>query len=221
MKAWMTAAAAAVVLLWGGLSAEAAQPGLRETAAQVSEEAPALVDGLDARYPVWEGGTALQRARVNAAVEVETVRFATELEKMQEHGDVDGWVRWMAGRTDGGLVSLVLLESVYPHHAAHPSTAVVGMTFDEKGYRVSREEALRRAAGTDVEAAVSQQAAERGLALFPEAWRQQTDWPEQFYVGADGQLYFIFQQYEIAPYAAGWIAIDAGPWDGEYIYKRQ
>lgn len=215
MKAWMTAAAAAMVLLWGGLSAEAAQPGLSETAAQVSEEAPALVDGLDARYPVWEGGTALQRARVNAAVEAETVRFATELEKMQEHGDVDGWVRWMAGRTDGGLVSLVLLESVYPHHAAHPSTAVVGMTFDEKGYRVSREEALRRAAGTDVEAAVSQQAAERGLSLFPEAWRQQTDWPEQFYVGADGQLYFIFQQYEIAPYAAGWIAIDAGPWDGE------
>ncbi len=215
MKAWMTAAAAAVVLLWGGLSAEAAQPGLRETAAQVSEEAPALVDGLDARYPVWEGGTALQRARVNAAVEAETVRFATKLEKMQEHGDVDGWVRWMAGRTDGGLVSLVLLESVYPYHAAHPSTSVVGMTFDEKGYRVSREEALRRAAGTDVEAAVSQQAAERGLALFPEAWRQQTDWPEQFYVGADGQLYFIFQQYEIAPYAAGWIAIDAGPWDGE------
>lgn len=215
MKAWMTAAAAAMVLLWGGLSAEAAQPGLRETAAQVSEEAPALVDGLDARYPVWEGGTALQRARVNAAVEAETVRFATELEKMQEHGDVDGWVRWLAGRTDGGLVSLVLLESVYPHHAAHPSTAVVGMTFDEKGYRVSREEALRRAAGTDVEAVVSQQAAERGLSLFPEAWRQQTDWPEQFYVGADGQLYFIFQQYEIAPYAAGWIAIDAGPWDGE------
>lgn len=215
MKAWMTAAAAAMVLLWGGLSAEAAQPGLRETAAQVSEEAPARVDGLDARYPVWEGGTALQRARVNAAVEAETVRFATELEKMQEHGDVDGWVRWMAGRTDGGLVSLVLLESVYPHHAAHPSTVVVGMTFDEKGYRVSREEALRRAAGTDVEAAVSQQAAERGLSLFPEAWRQQTDWPEQFYVGADGQLYFIFQQYEIAPYAAGWIAIDAGPWDGE------
>lgn len=215
MKAWMTAAAAAMVLLWGGLSAEAAQPGLRETAAQVSEEAPARVDGLDARYPVWEGGTALQRARVNAAVEAETVRFATKLEKMQEHGDVDGWVRWMAGRTDGGLVSLVLLESVYPHHAAHPSTAVVGMTFDEKGYRVSREEALRRAAGTDVEAAVSQQAAERGLSLFPEAWRQQTDWPEQFYVGADGQLYFIFQQYEIAPYAAGWIAIDAGPWDGE------
>lgn len=215
MKAWMTAAAAAMVLLWGGLSAEAAQPGLRETAAQVSEEAPALVDGLDARYPVWEGGTALQRARVNAAVEAETVRFATELEKMQEHGDVDGWVRWMAGCTDGGLVSLVLLESVYPHHAAHPSTAVVGMTFDEKGYRVSREEALRRAAGTDVEAAVSQQAAERGLSLFPEAWRQQTDWPEQFYVGSDGQLYFIFQQYEIAPYAAGWIAIDAGPWDGE------
>lgn len=215
MKAWMTAAAAAMVLLWGGLSAEAAQPGLRETAAQVSEEAPALVDGLDARYPVWEGGTALQRARVNAAVEAETVRFATELEKMQEHGEFDGWVRWMAGRTDGGLVSLVLLESVYPHHAAHPSTAVVGMTFDEKGYRVSREEALRRAAGTDVEAAVSQQAAERGLSLFPEAWRQQSDWPEQFYVGADGQLYFIFQQYEIAPYAAGWIAIDAGPWDGE------
>lgn len=215
MKAWMTAAAAAMVLLWGGLSAEAAQPGLRETAAQVSEEAPALVDGLDARYPVWEGGTALQRARVNAAMEAETVRFATELEKMQEHGEFDGWVRWMAGRTDGGLVSLVLLESVYPHHAAHPSTAVVGMTFDEKGYRVSREEALRRAAGTDVEAAVSQQAAERGLSLFPEAWRQQTDWPEQFYVGADGQLYFIFQQYEIAPYAAGWIAIDAGPWDGE------
>lgn len=215
MKAWMTAAAAAMVLLWGGLSAEAAQPGLRETAAQVSEEAPARVDGLDARYPVWEGGTALQRARVNAAVEAETVRFATKLEKMQEHGDVDGWVRWMAGRTDGGLVSLVLLESVYPHHAAHPSTAVVGMTFDEKGYRVSREEALRRAAGTDVEAAVSQQAAERGLSLFPAEWRQQTDWPEQFYVGADGQLYFIFQQYEIAPYAAGWIAIDAGSWDGE------
>ena len=34
--------------------------------------------------------------------------------------------------------------------------------------------------------------------------------PETFYIDKNNHLYFVFQQYAIAPYAAGFIVIDIG-----------
>lgn len=216
-KFWMAAALAAAVVCGG--EALAAQPGLMESAAEISVTMDGSFEKFDAKLPVWEGGTALQRARVNAALERERLRFENALAEAGAHGEVEGWLSWLAGRTDGEVVSLVLLESTYYKGAAHPTTQVVGMNFDAKGERITRKDALSHAAVTDaaeINAAIEAQAAARQIPLFPAKWRTVAEWPEQFYIGADGHLYFLFQQYEIAPYAAGWIAIDAGAWqDGE------
>lgn len=211
---WMAAALAAAVLC-GGEAMAAPQPGLMDGAAQVAVTTEGSFEKFDAKLPVWKGGTALQRARVNAALERERLRFENQLAEHGAHGEVTGWLSWLAGRTDGGVVSLVLLESTYFKGAAHPMTQVIGMNFDENGERITRKDALAHAAVTDaadINAAIEAQAAERKLPLFPAEWRTVAEWPEQFYIGADGHLYFLFQQYEIAPYAAGWIAIDAGAW---------
>lgn len=212
-KIWLAAALAAAVLCGG--AAEAAQPGLMDGAAQIETAAPQILTDFDVKIPVWRGGTALQRARVNAAVEAETARFTARLQSLRRNGEVSGWLSWQAGRTDADLVSLVLFESVYFKGAAHPSTTVVGLTFDAKGEPVTREDALARAVpqtAEEINAAIEQQGETRDLMLFRPEWREVQGWPQEFYVGADGRLYFIFQQYAIAPYAAGWIAIDAGPW---------
>ena len=37
-----------------------------------------------------------------------------------------------------------------------------------------------------------------------------TEFPKEFYIGNNGHLYFIFQQYDIAPYSEGWIMADMG-----------
>lgn len=212
-KIWLAAALAAAVLCGG--TAEAAQPGLTDHPAQIETEAPQMPADCEAKLPVWKGGTALQRARVNAAIEAETARFTTRLTNLRRNGEVSGWLSWQAGRADADLVSLVLFESVYFKGAAHPSTTVVGLTFDAKGEPVTREDALARAVpqtAEEINAAIEQQGEARDLMLFRPEWREVQGWPQEFYVGADGRLYFIFQQYAIAPYAAGWIAIDAGPW---------
>lgn len=205
---WMAACLTAALAL--GSPAMAAQPGLAENADGI-RTMEAAYPLLDAKYPVLDGGSALRRARVNAAVETEVARFYRSLEKQNETAPVSGWVTCLAGRSDKDYVSLVLLETVMPKGAAHPSTVVKGLTFDGKGRRVTRGEALAMIpaeSGPAIDARVRKEAEAREIHLFPEARAYR--WPDEFFFGADGHLRFLFQQYDIAPYAAGWIAIDAG-----------
>ena len=140
MKKTLAAAFLAAALLCGGASAR--QPGLSDAAASVSTSAAGSAERFDLRAPVWEGGTALQRARVNSAVEAEVRRFENHLSELGQNGAVSGAVRWDAGRADGETVSLVVYESTYFDRAAHPTTRAVGMTFDALGHRVTRADVL-------------------------------------------------------------------------------
>ena len=200
MKKTLAAAFLAAALLCGGASAR--QPGLFDAAAGVSTSAAGSAERFDLRAPVWEGGTALQRARVNSAVEAEVRRFENHLAELGQQSAVSGAVRWDAGRADGETVSLVVYESTYFDRAAHPTTRAVGMTFDALGHRVTRADVLAmipQRTAEEINGEIEKQAAERGIPLFPAKWRTVEDWPQEFYVGADNKIYFIFQQYEVAP----------------------
>ena len=216
MKKTLAAAFLAAALLCGGASAR--QPGLSDAAAGVSTSAAGSVERFDLRAPVWEGGTALQRARVNSAVEAEVRRFENHLAELGQNGAVSGAVRWDAGRADGETVSLVVYESTYFDRAAHPTTRAVGMTFDALGHRVTRADVLAmipQRTAEEINGEIEKQAAERGIPLFPAKWRTVEDWPQEFYVGADNKIYFIFQQYEVAPYASGFVVVEAGEYKAQ------
>ncbi len=209
-KAWMAWALAAALVCGGTAMAE--QPGLSGTleGAQAVEWAE---NQVQVKYPVLTEGSALQRARVNSAIETEVVRFQKDIEKQNETGSVQGWVNWLGAYRDNNWVSVVLLESTYYKGAAHPTTKVVGMSFDKYGYRITRPQALMMIPNRtpeEIQSEVEKQAAARGIQLFPEKYRTLTSWPQEWFLGTDGHVHFIFQQYEIAPYAAGWIAVDAG-----------
>lgn len=210
MKRMGAACLLAAALLAGG-AAEAAQPGLSSQnefiRMEKAERAP-----VEAKVPVLTVGTALQRARVNAAVEAEIARFYEDVAARNAVSPVEGWVAYDVGMVSRQCVSLVLYESVMYKGAAHPSTVAVGMTFDKNGERVTRKDvmnSLPEESADGIHDRIKKAAAERDLFLFPEKDWSVTDWPKSFYIGSDGHIYFLFQQYEIAPYAAGIIAIPA------------
>lgn len=207
-KTWMAICAAAFFTLGGSALAE--QPGLSSSADGIrTEEASRAI--INAKYPVLTEGAVLRRAWINAAIEVEVAGFYENLEKQNQIAPVNGWVTYLVGRQDETYVSLVLLESVMHKGAAHPSTVVKGMTFDKAGNQISRKQILTMLpmkAGENIDRQVKEQAASRGISLFSDA--DAKVWPKEFFIGTDGHVHFIFQQYDIAPYAAGWIAIDAG-----------
>lgn len=210
MKRMGAACFLAAALLLGGV-AEAAQPGLSAQSDYIRME-EAERSPVKAKVPVLTVGTALQRARVNAAVEAEISRFYEDVSARNAIAPVEGWVAYDVGMVSRQCVSLVLYESVMYKGAAHPSTVAVGMTFDKNGNHITRQEVMKNlpeASGDAIRERIKAEAARRNLFLFPETDWSVTDWPKSFYIGSDGHTYFLFQQYEIAPYAAGIIAIPA------------
>lgn len=212
-KIW--AALLLTAALAAGPAAMAAQPGLGPTNDGPVISVEAERGPVAGKYPVWKGGTALQRARINSAIEAELSAYYDHIMKLNENGPVTGTIAWDMGENGkDGVVSFVLYESTYPKGAAHPTTYVKGLTFDSLGYRITRHQVLYMTTddtADEIDARVKAEAAARQIPLFPDTFGRPEAWPQEFYIGRDGKLYFVFQQYDIAPYAAGWIAINPTP----------
>lgn len=212
-KIW--AALLLTAALAAGPAAMASQPGLGPTNGGPVISVEAERGPVAGKYPVWKGGTALQRARINSAIEAELSAYYDHIMKLNENGPVTGTIAWDMGENGkDGVVSFVLYESTYPKGAAHPTTYVKGLTFDSLGYRITRHQVLYMTTddtADEIDARVKAEAAERQIPLFPDSFGRPEAWPQEFYIGRDGKLYFVFQQYDIAPYAAGWIAINPTP----------
>ena len=153
-------------------------------------QGPAIVsesykDGtMEVRKAVSKDANLLRRARINSAIDTEIDRFGNYVAKANQRtgGGTKGWINYKEGMTgeNDPYTSLLLFESVYYYHAAHPLTYAKGLTFDQMGHKVTFED----------------------LKI--------NKFPETFYIDKNNHLYFVFQQYAIAPYAAGFIVIDMG-----------
>ncbi len=197
-----------------GPGTDAMQPALGNQSETVVE-AMASRDRIEVKYPVWKGGTPLARAKVNSAIEAELYSFYTHLPEDNEFGPTQGYATWQAGLQKDGVHSYILLESTMMSRAAHPSHHIVGLNFREDGSKITYAQILKilpHQTKEEIQAIIARQAEEQGLSLFPDALETITQWPKDFYIGEDRGIYFIFQHYDIAPYAAGWIAIKAGEW---------
>lgn len=171
-------------------------------------------DTLHLKIPVYHGANLLTRARINGAIDVKTRSFEESLAKRNSTWKTEGWISWqegMAGK-DSPYTSFLLVTSTYPDRAAHPTSYAHTMTFDRLGHRVTMGDLEKRMPTLTVEEVNRQieiQCRERQIPIF-EKHHTIRKLPDTFYIGKDDHLYLVFQQYEIAPYSSGFIAIDMG-----------
>ena len=118
---------------------------------------------------------------------------------------------------DKNILSVILTEIVYFEGAAHPSTFKRALNFDTRTGKfikhadlknISREYAKTDYTPKGITRKLKAYARNNGIALY-ESFKELEKLPENFYFDENFHLHFIFQQYEVAPYAAGIIDLDA------------
>lgn len=175
-------------------------------------------DMFHRKLPVYHGANLLARARINGAIEVKARSFEESLAKRNSTWKTEGWISWqegMAGK-DSPFTSFLLITSTYPDRAAHPTSYAHTMTFDSLGHRVTMgdlEKRMPHLTVGEVNRQIEIQCRERQIPIF-ENHHTIRKLPDTFYIGKDSHLYLVFQQYEIAPYSSGFIAIDMGEVQG-------
>lgn len=136
-------------------------------------------------------------------------RYLQALNKESSHR-LSGWMDWQAG-TVKPYVSVVLLETMTYEGGAHPLNYVKGITLNATGKVVMLADLKTAMPSLSVEAlrdAAARECTARHIST--EEAEKITEFPKEFYIGNNGHLYFIFQQYDIAPYSEGWIMADMG-----------
>lgn len=164
-------------------------------------------DVMDVKKPVISGGNLLRRARINAAIDTEVDEFSKYIRKRNEDWKTNGWIYWQEGMVNPeGITSFILFEACYADGAAHPITGARSMNFDKWGHKVTLNDLLPDLSAEDVNRAIEEQIPEERLFYNHSVNRV----PKTFYVGKNGKIYVVFQQYEIGPYAAGFMVAEVG-----------
>lgn len=136
-------------------------------------------------------------------------RYLQALNRESGHR-LSGWMDWQAGAVKP-YISVVLLETMTYEGGAHPLNYVKGVTLNAAGKVVTLADLKAAMPSLSVETlrdvAVRECTARH---ISTELAEKIAEFPKEFYIGNDGHLYFIFQQYDIAPYSAGWIMADMG-----------
>ncbi len=118
---------------------------------------------------------------------------------------------------DKNILSLILTEVVYVQGAAHPSTYKRALNFDTRTGKlikpsdlknISREYAKDDYTPKGITKKLKAYAKSNGISLNGD-FKEFEKMPENFYFDENFHLHFIFQQSELAPYAAGIIDFDA------------
>lgn len=116
---------------------------------------------------------------------------------------------------ENGILSIVLTEYVYFEGAAHPLTFKRGLNFNsDSGARLTADTLTEIAkkptdyTPADITAKLKIYSKKNNLPLNTD-FQELTAIPEDFYFDDNLHVHFIFQQYEVAPYAVGIIDLDA------------
>ncbi len=115
------------------------------------------------------------------------------------------------------ILSIILTEYTYSEGAAHPLTFKRAINFDTRTgkmiklddlKRISREYAKADYSAKGITRKLKDYAKREGIYLYND-FKELEKLPENFYFDENFHLHFIFQQYDVAPYAAGIIDLDA------------
>lgn len=172
-------------------------------------------------YPVVKTGDSMIDNRINIAIIAKIDRFLTEIYRdAQVNGYEVADIRTnyeiacnQAGNTV--ILSILMTESSYFKGAAHPSTFKHALNFNlssgelmDINYLLEVGEGIKD--GYLIECLnqkLAEKVANEQIFLFGDALPLK-NLPETFYWDENLHVHFIFQQYDIAPYAAGIIDVD-------------
>lgn len=172
-------------------------------------------------YPVVCVGDAAIDKKINVAIIAEIDRFVTGVYHGAQSIDAevaDIRTNFEIGSNNAGntvILSIILTESWYYKGAAHPATIQHALNFNTSSgelmgndYLTDIGECIDRASFiASVEKALIAHCKREGIELFNDALPLK-QLPENFYWDENLHLHFIFQHYEVAPYAAGIIDVD-------------
>ncbi len=177
----------------------------------------------DFNYPVVVTDSPIADARINNVIRAEVERFILETERWAKEGDFN--IASMSVdfsipcNHTGGVLSVLLTEYVYLERAAHPSTIVRALNFNsDSGVQITRNSLSEigtpdngepRYTPKNLTRKLKEHVRKNNLFLFND-FTELTELPENFYFDDDLNVIFIFQQYEVAPYAVGIIQVNAG-----------
>ena len=117
-----------------------------------------------------------------------------------------------------GILSVVLTEYVYFEKAAHPATYRRALNFNsDSGQRIFAQSLTGIACDENGESDYSpknltlklREYAKKNKINLYDSFTELNKIPDDFYFDENLHVHFIFQQYEVAPYAAGIIEFDA------------
>ncbi|MGM9580267.1 MAG: DUF3298 domain-containing protein [Anaerovibrio sp.] len=131
---------------------------------------------------------------------------------------------------DDSVLSIILVKYINVEHAAHPMRYVNGLSFNprtgEKIITVDLKEFSAEKYRKNIytpelltEKLAQKAAKNENLVIFDDILPL-ASLPEQFYFDADRHVHFLFQPYEIAPYACGVIDVDMDTESDDYLIYR-
>ncbi|MBQ7476480.1 MAG: DUF3298 domain-containing protein [Selenomonadaceae bacterium] len=177
---------------------------------------PANYNGtFDYNYPVVKTGNAHVDSMINEKILERVKDFFSA--SSQPPNSITSIVNYRITCSKKNILSITLLCSHYNEGAAHPSNYKAALNFDTRTgkllglgdlKKISSEYAKAEYSPKGITKKLLAYAKKNEIYLFPE-FKGLESLPENFYFDENFHLHFIFQEYDVAPYAAGIIDLDA------------
>ena len=172
-------------------------------------------------YPVVKTGNSEIENKINEEICCEILRFIREIHYSAQYDNyevADMRTNYEIGSNEAGntvILSVLITESSYFKGAAHPSTYLRTLNFNLSSgelmgidYLLEVGEGFQEGLFIDkLNQKLREKVERKEIFLFPDALPLK-NLPENFYWDKNLHVHFIFNQYEIAPYAAGIIDVD-------------
>ena len=172
-------------------------------------------------YPVVSTGDEAIDQKINRKIQEELMSFIKGMHYDAQYYDrkvIDARINYEVGSNQAGntvILSIVMTESQYFEGAAHPATWKRALNFNTSSgnrmglhYLTEVGEGLREGYLLErLEQKLHEKIEREGIYLFEDALPLK-QLPENFYWDENLHVHFIFQHYEVAPYAYGIIDVD-------------
>lgn len=186
---------------------------LTNTASAAQIDSADYLGDININYPVVVTENLNANAKINAVIRAEVQRFVDAMEKQAKENEIRlgdlGVDFTIPCNHTGGVISVLLTEFVYFEKAAHPSTIVRALNFNSVTGEQITTANLKNITPEILTAKLKTHVAQNNLFLY-EDFTALEKLPEDFYYDDNLNVIFIFQQYEVAPYAVGIIQVNAG-----------